>query len=62
MTKKMTIKQQLEEIRREIDAERVSMGEVMFLRAHWREIYQMGDIVLAQWADIPEWRWQKYGC
>lgn len=36
----------------------LSYGELVFLQDHQKEIYELGDIVLAEWAGIPESEWQ----
>lgn len=36
----------------------LSYSELAFLQDHQKEIYELGDIVLAEWAGIPESEWQ----
>lgn len=50
---------ELKRIRGEIDNERISYGEIAFLQSHQKEIYELGDIVLAEWAGIEESEWNK---
>ena len=53
----MTIKSELESIRKEIEAEKdLYMSEVVFLQDHKEEVkaYFPDDVILWQWADIPE--------
>lgn len=56
----MTVKDTLKDIRASIDAECVSMGEIAYLYGHKRQILEMGDIVLAQWAGIRESTWDRW--
>ena len=56
----MTIKQILQSIRRSIDAECVSQGELAYLYNHKKDVLALGDIILAQWAGIPEEDWFNY--
>ena len=58
----MDVKTELVRIGEKIKAERdISYGELAFLQAHHKEIYELGDILLAEWAGIPESEWQKGG-
>ena len=51
---------ELERISKAIENEEgISYGEISFLQNHQEEIKKMGDIVLAQWADIPEEEWNE---
>ena len=52
--KQMAIRAELKRIKREIQLERVSYGELAFIQNHTAEILKMGDILLAEWAGIPE--------
>lgn len=57
----MTIKSELKSIRKEIEQEKVSMGEIVFLTAHQTEVkkYFPDDPVMWQWAGIPEEEWNE---
>lgn len=60
MAKNETIKDQLRQIREAIDHEEdLSYGEIVFLQEHHKEIYELGDIVLAEWSGILEEDWNK---
>jgi len=48
-----TIKQRLEYLRGEIEAERISYGEIAELQ-DLKEYIEPGDVVLAEWAGVPE--------
>lgn len=50
----MKVREILAEIRQNIEAERVSWGEIAYLQAHVKAVRQYGDIVLMEWAGIPE--------
>lgn len=52
--KEMELRAELKRIKREIQMGRVSYGEIAFLADHTAEILKMGDILLAEWAGIPE--------
>ena len=52
--KREKVSEVLKSIRAAIDAENVSYGEIMYLLSHKRAVLKSGDIVLMQWADIPE--------
>lgn len=54
--RKSNLYDELKSIRKEIEQEKVSMGDVAFLTAHQTEIkeYFPDDVVLWQWAGIPE--------
>ena len=58
---KTTIENQLAAIRESIDSETVSYGEIAELQdiAHSHPNMFSGDPVLAQWAEIPEQRWNQ---
>jgi hypothetical protein len=58
---KATIENQLAAIRESIDSETVSYGEIAELQdiAHSHPEMFAGDPVLAQWAGIPEQRWNQ---
>jgi hypothetical protein len=48
-----TIKNRLEYLRGEIEAERISLGEIIELESLAAHI-EPGDVVLLQWAGVPE--------
>ena len=50
---KQAIKKRLEYLRREIEAERISMGEILELQSLAAHI-EPGDVLLLQWAGVPE--------
>ena len=55
-----SIKQELKRLSRVIEKEQnISYSEIFFLQEHKKEIMEMGDIVLAQWADISEQEWNN---
>ena len=55
-----TIKE-LKRLRKRIDNEQgISYGELFFIQEHKKEIFDMEDIVLAQWAGIPEKEWNSH--
>jgi hypothetical protein len=58
---KTTIENQLAAIRESIDSETVSYGEIAELQdiAHSHPNMFESDPVLAQWAGIPEQRWNQ---
>lgn len=56
---KKEVREQLQAIRHAIDDEHVSYGEIAYLQDHHKEIKELGDITLAQWAGIPEEEWQE---
>lgn len=48
----------LEELRKAIENEEdLSYDDISFLQNHQKEIRELDDIVLAQWAGIPEEEW-----
>jgi len=49
------IKKRLEYLRGEIEAERISYGEIAELQALAKFI-DPGDVLLLQWADVPEFK------
>lgn len=52
------IKAELNRLAKAIQNEEdLSYGEIAFLQDHQKEIYELGDIVLAEWAGIPEDVW-----
>jgi len=51
--KSKQIKQRLEYLRGEIEAERISYGEIAELQSLAAHI-EPGDVVLLQWAGVPE--------
>ena len=58
MNKQPTIKQRLESIRKAIIAENISYGEIAELQSLEKYI-QPGDVLLAEWAGIPEEEFNK---
>ncbi len=50
--------ERLKEIRRAIEDESASYDDIAYLNAHQEDVIESGDIVLAQWAGIPEDEWQ----
>ena len=50
---KQTIKERLEYLRGEIEAERISYGEISELQS-LAEYIEPGDMVLLEWAGVPE--------
>lgn len=54
-----TIKERLEELRREIQAERISYGEIAELQSLAEHI-EPGDVELLQWAGVPEFPEEGY--
>lgn len=50
---KEQIKVRLEELRTEINAERISMGEIIELQSLAKHI-DKGDVQLLEWAGVPE--------
>ena len=48
-----TIKKRLEYIRKEIEAERISTGEILELQS-LAEYIEPGDVLLLEWAGVPE--------
>ena len=42
------------DIKTSIEKENVSYGEISYLQNHQEEILELGDVVLAEWAGIPE--------
>jgi len=50
---KETIKNRLEYLRKEIEAERISYGEIAELQSLAKHI-DKGDVLLLQWAGVPE--------
>ena len=51
---KREIRNELFRIKKEIEKEQVSYGEIFFLQSHKQEVLDLDDILLAQWADISE--------
>jgi hypothetical protein len=50
---KKTIKERLEYLRKEIEAERISYGEILELQSLAKYI-EPGDVLLLEWAEVPE--------
>ena len=55
---KTKIKNRLEYLRREINAERISYGEILELQS-LSEYIEQDDVFLREWAGIPEFSWQQ---
>ena len=53
------IKNRLDYLRKEIENETISQSEVAELQNYHKEIYALGDVVLAEWAGISEDDWNK---
>ena len=52
---------ELKRLRKRIDNEQgISYGELFFIQEHKKEIFDMEDIVLAQWAGISEEEWNSH--
>ena len=48
----------LEELSKSIENEEgISYDDIVFLQSHKKEIKELGDVRLAQWAGIPEEEW-----
>ena len=50
----------LDSIKKNIEKERVSWGELNYLSDHKKDILKRGDIELAQWAGIEEDEFNQY--
>lgn len=50
----------LETIKKSIEEENVSYGELAYLAAHKDDVLKSGDVVLAEWAGISEDEWREY--
>lgn len=50
-----TIKKRLEYLRGEIEAERISTGEILELQS-LAEYIEPGDVLLLEWAGVPEFK------
>jgi len=48
------VREELDNIKGSIKEENVSYGELAYLESHRKEILELGDIQLAEWASIPE--------
>lgn len=48
------IQKRLKYLRGEIEKERISYGEIAELQNYKKEIIKSGDVLLAEWAGIPE--------
>ena len=57
---RIRVKDVLAEIKKSIEREDISWGELAFLHAHPRAVLQTGDIELAEWACIEEEDYNKY--
>jgi hypothetical protein len=53
------IKDRLKYLRGKIDNESISYGEIAELQGYHKEIYELGDVVLAEWAGISEDEWHN---
>ena len=49
----------LKEIKKSIEREEVSWGEIAFLQNHKQEVLEFGDMGLAEWAGITEEEWNE---
>lgn len=49
----------LASIKKSIEDENVSYGEIAYLYSHQEDVKQYGDIVLAEWAGITEDEWNE---
>ena len=54
------IKERLRDIKKSIENENISYGEIVFLADHKEEVLESRDIELAQWAGIDEEEYQNY--
>ena len=53
------VKKELESIKKSIEAECISQGEIAYLEEHQQDILELEDIELAQWAGITEEEWNR---
>ena len=53
------VKKELEFIKKDIEAECISQGEIAYLEEHQQDILELEDIELAQWAGITEEEWNR---
>ena len=53
------VKKELESIKKSIEAECISQGEIAYLEEHQQDILELEDIELAQWAGITEEEWSR---
>jgi hypothetical protein len=53
------VKKELESIKKNIEAECISQGEIAYLVEHQQDILELEDIELAQWAGISEAEWDR---
>ena len=58
MTKQ--VKDRLDYLRGEIEKECISYDEIIELSSYHKEIYELGDVVLAEWAGISEDDWNSH--
>lgn len=56
---KNEIRKELKRLRGEVEEENINWGGIVYLQEHQEEIKELGDIVLAQWAGIPEEEWHE---
>lgn len=59
METKEEIKATLDSIKKSIESECISWGEIAYLQSHQQEVLETNDIQLAQWADISEEEWNR---
>jgi len=59
MTEK-EIQKRLKYLRGEIEKERISYSEIAELMDYKKEILESGDVILAEWAGIPEEEFNNY--
>ena len=58
METKEQVLEELNSIKKSIENESVSYGELAYLESHKQDILELGDIVLAQWGGISEVEWK----
>ena len=59
MDTKEEIMATLDSIKKSIENECISWGEIAYLQSHQQEVLEYGDIDMAQWADISEEEWNN---
>ena len=59
METKEEIMATLDSIKKSIENECISWGEIAYLQSHQQEVLETDDIQLAQWADISEQEWNR---
>lgn len=58
--KKKEIEKRLKYLRGEIEKECISYSEIAELMDYKKEILESGDVILAEWAGIPEKEFNNY--